>query len=41
MLAAELQEQQNQDDLNAPLSNYEKSKLKTAENKRLYGEDPS
>lgn len=28
-------------DLNAPMSNYEKSKLKTAENRRLYGDDPS
>lgn len=41
MLAAELQEEENIADKNAPISNYEKSKLKTMENRQLYGEDPN
>lgn len=41
MYAQELQAMQNNEDANLPMSNYEKSKLKTLENKQLYGEDAS
>ena len=39
MDAQALQAMQNGEDANLPMSNYEKSKMKTFENKQLYGED--
>lgn len=41
MLAAELQEEENVAESNRPMTNYEKSKIKTNENKQLYGQDAS
>lgn len=40
MDAQAFQEQQNMSDLNMPMSNYEKSKLKTAQLRAEYGDDP-
>ena len=41
MILQELQAQQNLEDSKLPMTNYEKSKLKTLENRQLYGDDAS